>query len=170
MSEKCEKARKANYLTGAVRVTTCTYQDGGVGVEASMYFDEGCEAERDAWIAQFPKSYRIRSNTLNGQEQNYYADRPFPTGFVAVDKVTGEELSAEEKSANPRRYQWRLPMAQFRVVLAATGVTGDKNETGYKRLVGFLRKLDTLGIQWEHEMQRVATEQPTIEQILARYA
>lgn len=161
--------RKADRLAEGLTFRTTEY-DGDVRVEAVIYFDENCEAERDAWVAQFPKSNRLHTNTAHGRDENYYASRPFPRTYVAVDKVTGAEVSGVGAAEARARSAWILPMAEFQVLFTSTGVTGAKNEAGYKRLSSFLRNLNKIGITWQHKQQKISNAQPGIDDVLARFA
>lgn len=170
------KSRKSNWITGAafeVHVIQST-DDSGVSIRFTATFDEGQEAERDALVALFPKSNKFVAGSLSGQDDNYYRDL---TGngykdshFIRVDKVTGEEIYEDiYGDENFARSRWTLPLVQASIHLHSNGVTGDKNETGYKRLVSILKNLDKNGVSYTQKFSDIVNEQPALADVVASY-
>jgi hypothetical protein len=102
------------------------------GFSAKLIVDLGTEAQV---AARFPKSYRMRPNTLS---RDTLACLAIPA------------MSIDEFISHPDYGHETVGMVSIEVGFGANGVTGDVNETGIKRARSFLTKAQALGfeVQW----------------------
>jgi hypothetical protein len=102
------------------------------GFSAKLIVELGTEAEV---AASFPKSYRMRPNTLTRDT----------LACLAIPK-----MSINDFVSHPDYGHETVGMVSIEVGFGANGVTGDVNETGIKRARSFLAKAQALGfeVQW----------------------